>query len=156
MLFRSKALAAIGAALVLVAIAWNAGPGIIVTAVVALGAALLYAYNRFDWFRKGVQVVLKGLALYIRLSIRIYRTAFEVLAAGVKAVWHGISAAIDAIRPVLAFVGNAISAYVTTYIAVFNRLRDGIGTAIGFIKGLFTGIWDGLFSGAKEIGRAHV
>ena len=144
-----KALAAIGAALVLVAIAWNAGPGIIVTAVVALGAALLYAYNRFDWFRKGVQVVLKGLALYIRLSIRIYRTAFEVLAAGVKAVWHGISAAIDAIRPVLAFVGNAISAYVTTYIAVFNRLRDGIGTAIGFIKGLFTGIWDGLTAGLK-------
>ena len=144
-----KALGAIGAALVLVAIAWNAGPGIIVTAVVALGAALLYAYNRFDWFRKSVQVVLGVVAKSIKFHIEVYKRAFNVLRTVVVAVWNGIRAAIDAIRPVLAFVGNAISAYVTTYIAVFNRLRDGIGTAIGFIKGLFSGIWDGLTAGLR-------
>lgn len=144
-----KALAAIGAALVLVAIAWNAGPGIIVTAVVALGAALLYAYNRFDWFRTGVQAVLKAVAGYIKVSIAVYKRAFQVLRTVVVAVWNAIKVAIDSIRPVLAFIGEVISTYVSTFIGVFNRLKDGIGTAIGFIKGLFVGVWDGLFTGAK-------
>jgi hypothetical protein len=144
-----KALAAIGAALVLVAIAWNAGPGIIVTAVVALGAALLYAYNRFDWFRTGVQAVLKAVAVYIKVSIEVYKRAFQVLRTVVVAVWNAIKVAIDSVRPVLAFIGQVISTYVSTYIGVFNRLKDGIGTAIGFIKGLFNGIWDGLTAGLK-------
>lgn len=144
-----KVLAGIAAALVVLAIAWNAGPGLIVTAVVALGAALLYAYNRFDWFRKGVQFVMKAIATYVRVSVAFWMATFRVLRTVVTAVWHGISAAIDSIRPVLAFVGNVISTYISTYIGVFNRLKDGIAAAVRFIKGLFSGIWDGLSAGLK-------
>jgi hypothetical protein len=45
----------IGVALVAVAVAWNAGPGLIVTADRGCRGVSLYAYENVEWFRNGVQ-----------------------------------------------------------------------------------------------------
>lgn len=50
-----KVLAGVGVALVAVAVAWNAGPGLVITLIAALVAGFAYAYTKVDWFRAGVQ-----------------------------------------------------------------------------------------------------
>lgn len=79
-------LAGIGAALVALAVAWNAGPGIIITGLVVLAALFLWAYNRSEEFRLGVQVGFTVLARVVEIQVQIIKTALVTL----KAVWDAL------------------------------------------------------------------
>ena len=137
-----KALAAIGVALVAVAIAWNAGPGIIVTAVVALGAAILWAYNRFEWFRRGVQVVFRAIAIYTQGLVTFWTNAFNLIRsviAGVVAFITGpVASAFRGLKSVGAGLYDALSGPFTALKNVarstFNFIADAWNNTVGKIK----------------------
>jgi hypothetical protein len=123
-----KALGAIALALGVVALAWNAGPGIIVTAVVALGAAILWAYNRFVWFRRGVQVVFRAIAIYTQGLVTFWTNAFKV----VRSVISGV---VD-------FVTGPVP-------RAFQFLRGAVEGTVNAIRAVTSGIWNGLTTGFR-------
>ena len=137
-----KALGAIGAALIAVAIAWNAGPGIIITGVVALAAALLWAYNRFDWFRKTVQVIFKAIAAEVRLTVAIWTTSFHLVRSAIEAVvafvtgplasaFNGIKGFASGLADVLAAPFNALIGVAKS---AFNAIARFWNNSLGKIK----------------------
>lgn len=149
-----KVLGAIAVALGVVALAWNAGPGIIVTAVVALGAALLYAYNKVDWFRAGVQFIFKAIAVYVRTLIAVWREIFERLAPIVRVAFNAVSAYI---RVAVAFWSGAFRVVRSAIEAVASFITGPLASAFGRIKGFAEGVAGVLaapFNALKDVAKA--
>jgi hypothetical protein len=149
-----KALGAIAVALGVVALAWNAGPGIIVTAVVALGVALLYAYNKVDWFRAGVQFAFKAIAVYVRTLIAFWRGVFERLAPIVKAAFSLVSAYV---RISVALWTGAFRGVRAAIEAVVSFITGPLASAFSRIGGFASGVAAVLsapFNALKDVARA--
>jgi phage-related protein len=126
-----KVLGGIALALAGVALAWNLGPGIVITGVVALVAGLLYAYKRFDWFKKGVDVIFKAIATYIRTYVNVAKWAFtEVFAPAVQWLWKALQSAwtkakpiVDAIKTGVRLLATGVRGYFDTIVKpAFNML----------------------------------
>lgn len=129
-----KVLAGIAAGLVLLAVAWNAGPGIIITGVVALVAALLYAYNHFEGFRNGVQATMEVVKTVIQTSVDVIRNVLNGLAAFWDA-WGG------RITDLTSGIFEGIKAYISGAIEV---VRGIINVVMALIHGDWSQAWDGI------------
>jgi hypothetical protein len=119
------ALAAITAALLAVAVAWNLGPGVIITGVVLLGLALLYAYNKFDWFRGLVFLVCREIKRQINLVRDVWDAAFWV----VQLVIGAAGATFEWFRDVAVAVYNKV-------VDVWSTINDRLQPVYDFVKRL--------------------
>ena len=112
-------------------IALNANPiGLIVLAVAAviaiiaaLIAAVVYAYNNFDWFKTAVDAIWNAI-----------KTVFEV-------VWN-------AIKAVIGVVIDWIKTYVVTYFKVVKAVISGVWNAI---KAVTKVVWDAIQSAIEVV-----
>lgn len=70
--------------------------GLIVTAVIALGVAFVWAWNKFDWFRKGItsgiQIIVKGFGYLIGYMATFYKALSKVPGLGFL---KGVGEALD-------------------------------------------------------------
>lgn len=87
--------------------------GLIVVAIVALVAALVWAYNNVDWFRDGVNAVFNGLAAAARWLGGVF-----------SGIWDGVVAG-------FVWVVNNLKRLANWFITnVINKVIDGVNTLI--------------------------
>jgi hypothetical protein len=132
----------------------NANPiGLVVAAIAALVAGVIYAYTHFQWFRDIVNDVwgwIKKFAAWIADEfMKTWNNALNDL----KAIWSFIY------DKIFKFYIDQVKTYLTDFIGYFKNVGKGIGDVLSGIKDLFSGntegikkIWDGL----KEIAAAPV
>lgn len=153
---------AVAAAQWLLNAALNANPiGIIIIAIVALVAAVIYAWNNFEWFRDAVMVVWEGIKKAIEVVVdwfseyvwplirkvidfivAYYKTLWKI----VQIVWKGIETAIKAVVewfsntawPLIRKVIDFIKAYYETLWKIVTTVWDGIKAAIGAVVSWFS------------------
>lgn len=130
----------------------------VVVAIVALVAAVVVAYHRFEWFKNIVDFVWEGIQVAIGAVVKWFQeTAWPIIKKVVdfianyfkflfgiyKTVWDGIWAAAEFF--VTWFQNTAwpaIKAVVDSLVTVFNVLKDAIGTAWNWIAEKITAVWD--------------
>jgi hypothetical protein len=109
------ALLGIAAALGVVALAWNLGPGLIVTGVFLIANALLYLYNNVDGFRRSVQKSFDAIGMTWQALVFAWDVGFEL------------------VRDALQRLGGA-----------FSRLKDAGQTAFNGLKSFGGALYDAL------------
>lgn len=121
------------------------GPMLLIVAVIAVVvAALVYAYNRYAWFRKGVQAALAGVGAAARAVAPVIGSALRWIAGIAGQVAGFIRAHWGTIRAVTLAVFSAIAAYVRVYMAVIKGvvqvglaiIHGDWGRAWGLLKGM--------------------
>ena len=150
-----KVLIGIAAGLVAVAIAWNAGPGLIVTAIVALVAGFLWAYENVDWFRKGVQIAFLAIKIAIGLLVKAFQWIVDKIID--VSMWVG-----KKVADIVGFVTGIPDRIRATISTLWNGLKDGITAAKDWVRdrildvvnfainlprrigNAFSGMWDGI------------
>jgi len=134
--------------------ALNANPiGLIIAAIAALVAGVIYAYNNFDWFRNGVQAVWEGIQTAISFAwnnvikpiwdlIVFYITG--ILIPYYQFLWNVVRTVFDGIVSAIQWAWNAMS-------GVFESIKGGIaavaswfGDRVENIKSIFSGIADAI------------
>lgn len=155
----SKIMAVAQAALNLV---MDANPVVlIVIAIAALVAGLIYAYNHVSWFRAAVQVAFESVKQVAVMLWHALEAAWRGIVSGVTWLWHGIVSIWNSIASVTSSVWNAISAFFMKWwplllmifaapigimIAAWNHFHQAVfdiaRTVWNAIAGFFTGIWN--------------
>lgn len=133
--------------------------GIIIVAIAAFVALLIYAYNHSDTFRKIIDRAFKGAKIIIAALVSwVVGTAWPWLqkawagiAAGAMWLWHNV------IEPVANGIGAAIKAIAAVAMwlwhNVISPVANGIGVAIGVIMRIvrsFAALW--MWLGRQVIG----
>lgn len=108
-----KALGGIAAALIAVAIAWNLGPGAIVTAIALLVLGFLYLYNNVDMFRQGLQKSFNAIGLAWQVLVLAFGVGYNLIRDGISAL------------------GDVFSALKTAAIAAFNGIARAWNNTVG-------------------------
>lgn len=93
---------------------------LVVLAIAALAAGLVYAYQKSETFRAVVQV------------------AFTAVKAAASALKAAFSATMKAVGAVVRRVGGLISGYIGLYVGAFRRIVSAARAIIGGVKGAFT------------------
>jgi len=146
--------------------AWNlalmANPiGLVVAAVLAIGAALVYAYKRSETFRRIVDRAFAAVRRVVETVVAFIRRAWDALFAVMKtvvttyiriyvAIIRGI---IDAVRAILstvrdafgaawAWVGDRLRAVVDSMRATFGRFRDYVAGLVGRVRDSIVAAFD--------------
>jgi len=158
--------------------ALDANPiGLIVIAIAALVAGLIYAYNHSAAFRAIVQAVWAAIRVAIATVINWITgtvwpalvAAWNAIANGAVNLWHmivnawnairsGIAAAINAVRSVVLAVWNAIVAAVTAYVnayravitAAFNAARAVITAVVNAIRATVSAVWNAIVATVRN------
>jgi hypothetical protein len=154
--------------------ALDANPiGLIVIAIAALVAGLIYAYNHSAAFRAIVQATWAAIKVAIATVINWITgtvwpaivAAWHGIASGAVSLWHsivnafnairsGVAAAINAVRSVVLAIWNAIvagvRAYINAYRAVitagFNAARAVVSSVVNAIRSVVSAVWSGIVS----------
>jgi phage-related protein len=121
--------------------AWNAALyanpiTLIIIGIVALIAVIVYAYNRFGWFKKGVQAAWQGIQTAAEW-------AWKAVAAGALWLWNTV------LKPVFGFLSSAARIVATIYGVVFLVAFKVWWTGVKLYAGL---VWGAL----KMVGAAAV
>lgn len=132
--------------------------GIVITALIALGTALVVAYKKSATFRKIVQGAWKGIQAAASFAWkRVLRPTFDALGKAVRAVgsvyswlWTKI------IRPVMGWIGDRIStvwkSYIQPILSVFASVLTGdLGGAWKKLKNLASNALTGIVSAVKAV-----
>lgn len=111
--------------------AMRANPiGLIITAITLLVAGVIYAYNRFEWFRNGVQAVARAIA-----------AGWKALVAGVKAAWSSAMAAVRAgINGARAVVSSVVSGIRSAWSSLTSSLRSAWSSAMSSIRSVVSSV----------------
>lgn len=131
-------------------IAMNANPvGLIITAVAALIAIIVLCYNKFDWFREGVNAIAQGIANF-------FVSAFNFIGETAGNIWNGIlklfstggkifTGIVDGVVNVFRTIVNALIGGINKLIRVPFNVINGI---LNFIRNIeilgispFKGMW---------------
>lgn len=147
---------------------------LVVLAIIAIGAALVVAYNKFEWFRDVVDAVwqaivgaimaaVDGIVAFVQ-DIATQITTYwnengELIRAATENVWNFIKGIIETVMPiiekVISFAWQAIQVVV---MAVWENIKGVIQGALdiilGLVKvfaGLFTGDWQAMWDGVKQL-----
>ena len=131
-------------------IAMNANPvGLIITAVAALIAIIVLCYNKFDWFREGVNAIAQGIANF-------FIGAFNLIGETAGNIWNGIlslfsvggkifTGIVDGIVNVFRTIVNALIGGINKLIRIPFNTINGILNFIRNIEVLgvspFKGMW---------------
>lgn len=110
---------------------------VLIAAIVAIVAGLIYAYNHFKWFHDGVNAAVNGvkeagLALWHGLE-----AAWKGIVAGAEWVWHALEAAWDSVK-------GATTALAHDLAAILDDVTSGVGSAWGTVKTFTLGLWHDL------------
>jgi hypothetical protein len=124
---------AMAAAAFLLNIALRANPiGLVVTALIALGAALVTAYKRSETFRRIVGVAFEGAKRGAQAASRVFNAVFlpalNAIAAAAEKVW-------GALKKVGGIIG-AVSGAASDAAGFLNPFGDGLGKTAVDISGL--------------------
>lgn len=112
------------------AVAFLASPiYLIIAAIALLVAGVIYAYQRFAWFRSAVQAIWGGIKAYIGVQIAIIRAYIMMWVAVIKVIIAAARAMWSAMRTVWAGVSSAIRSAVTA-------IRTGLNGLISFVRGI--------------------
>lgn len=125
-----------GAVIAWTAVQWllnaalNANPiGLVVLAIAALVAGLIYAYQHSETFRNIVQAVWSAIKTAIKATVDWITGT----------VWPAIKAAWDAIS-------NGAQALWSRVVAVWNGIKNGIATALNAIRSVAMAVWNAVTS----------
>lgn len=104
--------------------AMRANPiGILITALIAVGAALVLAYKKSETFRNIVNGVFAAVGVGVRAMLNVVRVVF------------------NAMRKVIGTALGVIARIIRTYVAVYRRVFTVVWNAVKTVtKGAFTGI----------------
>ena len=109
--------------------AMNANPLVlIITAIIAIVAALIYAYNKFEWFRDGVNSVFSFIGDLVGRIIDIFNAIIDFF----KNNWQTI----------LLFILNPFAGIFKVLYDNFGGFRDFVNTIIESIKNFFLGLFN--------------
>ncbi len=112
------------------------GPiGIAIAAIVAIGAALVVAYNKVDWFRAGVDKAWSMIKQATATAFNAIKSTITTIIA--SAVKFG-SDQLDKFKAFWDANGAAIMSIVKGH---FNNVKTIITAVMGAIKAIFTTIW---------------
>lgn len=139
------ALLGIAGALGVVALAWNLGPGGIVTGLVLLGVAFLALYNNVSWFRNAVNGQFQLIGGAFQRLVWVWDTGFavaRVLIGAVidafRALWRSGQDAFDRLK---SFGGGLYDALAGPFDAIkeaaksaFNFIADAWNNTVGRLK----------------------
>ena len=108
--------------------------GIVITALVALGAVFVTLYNKCDWFRNGVNAVWSKV-----------KSIFVGFANFFKGAFHR-----DFTRT-FGLLGVPLNHFFSVVGTVWNGIKGVFNGVLTFLSGVFTGNWRKIFSGLKQI-----
>ena len=154
--------------------ALSANPiGLVVIAIAALVAGLIYAYNHSETFRAIVQATWAAIKVAISAVVNwitgtvwpAIQAAWNAIANGAKSLWNAIvstwnaiktaiSVAMNAIKAVISAVWSAIMAVVRAYInayktvimAGFNAAKAVVNAVMNAVKAAVSAIWRAIVS----------
>lgn len=143
---------------------------LIVLAIAALVAGLIYAYNHCTRFRMIVQAAFAGVKIAAVFLWHALQAAWNGIVTGVMWLWHHIESAWNAVVSVTTTVWNAISGFfkkwwplllvifaapVAVLMAIWNHFHAQITavatTVWNAISGFFKAIWSGISSAASTV-----
>jgi phage-related protein len=108
--------------------AMNANPiALVVIALVALIAGIVWAYNNIGWFRDGVNAAWKFIS-------SVTMTVLGAVGAFFVGLWHGIVAVAVAV----------VTGLVSFFIGAWNNIGSFTRAVFGAIGAFFTGLWNGI------------
>jgi phage-related protein len=127
----------------------------IVAVITAVVAALMYAYNNWEWFRNGVSAVVTWLQTYVPVAFEMVRAAVAVAFEWIANV--AVPAVVGAFNSFMGFLqGTLLPAVVTVWngiwasaeqlaailINIFTRISNFIADNWNWISGLARAVWD--------------
>lgn len=126
--------------------------GLVVTAVAALVAGLVYAYNHSETFRRAVQAVWQFLKAAFITALRAVQSALSTVgdwlgrvastvSGAFRSAWSSVVGVFDTVRNAIASVIGTIQSVISWISNAIAKVREffssGIGKIGGFIGGLF-------------------
>ena len=119
---------------------------LVIAAIAAAVAALIYAYNHSEKFREfvnklweGIKTAFEGIKTAIQAAMNFVVEVFQAVSQKASEIWEGIktfiSGTMDAIKTTMETIWNAISGVVT---AVWETIKGVVQVAILFIKEILT------------------
>ncbi|MGN7409842.1 phage tail tape measure protein [Sporosarcina sp. SAFN-010] len=126
------------------------GPiGIAIAAIVAIGAALVVAYNKVDWFRAGVD---KAWSMIKQATATAFNAIRSTITSIMGAVLTFAKSQLDILKNFWNANGKAIVASVKTH---FSNIQATIKMVMGIIQGIFQVAWP-LISGIVKVAWALI
>lgn len=117
------------------------GPiGLIIIAIAAVVAVVVYCWQRFEGFRNVVLTVFAAIMAMVAAWWQVVQVAFSAVVAYVKlviAVWQTL---FSAARTVFTFVGRIIATQIAIGMAALRAVGGVITSVIGFFVRLQTGV----------------
>lgn len=110
--------------------------GLVIVAIAALVAGIIYAYRHSETFRKIVQAAWQGIKIaaeavvkwFVNVAWPFLQAVWNGIVAGVKFLWQGIVAYLNLIRAIWSavwtWVSNFIEVRVAVIMAVIQRVRE--------------------------------
>lgn len=103
--------------------AMTANPiGLILVGLVALGAALVIAYQKSETFRA------------------IVKAAFSAVGAAAKSLWSGVQAAFNGLKAAVRVAGQAVRTYLLPITTAFKLVISGAKAVLPGVKGAFNSV----------------
>lgn len=124
--------------------AWNASPiGVVILAIAALVAGVIYAYTHWKWFRRAVDATWKALQSAWHWLVKAWNAAYAwVKGTGVlQKAWGGIKDAIGWVRDVVADLWQKFK----DVLDIAGKVGDKVGGAISKVTGAVSKV--GSFAG---------
>jgi TP901 family phage tail tape measure protein len=125
--------------------ALDANPiGLVIIAIVALVAAIIYAWNHCAWFREAVEATFHAIAaVAMWLWHNIFEPAFQGIASAAVWLWHAISSAFD-------WIVHAGEGAANWLMALPGKIGSWFADAGSWLlnagKHLIEGLWNGISS----------
>ena len=111
---------------------------LVITAIAALVAGLVYAYNHCEKFR---EIVDKAFAVIKTVVVTVIKTIKTVITTVFKAIKNHFSTTWNAAKTIVVTVWNAIKTAVTTAI---NAVRSTVTSVWNAIKSVTTSVWNAI------------
>ncbi|AEW92930.1 MULTISPECIES: phage tail tape measure protein [Streptomycetaceae] len=146
---------------------------LVVVAIAALVAGLIYAYNHFSWFRNIVDTVFHAVGQAALAVWHTMVTAWNGVIGAVEAVWHAIETAWNAVARVTSTVWNAIVGFfkkwwplllvifappIAALLAIWNHFHTEIMAVVhavwNAVSSFLKVLWDGIKAVASVVWAA--
>ena len=111
---------------------------LVVTAIAALAAGLIYAYRHSETFRN---IVNTAFATIKTVVLTVITTLSTVIPAVFNAIKTAITTAMNTIKSVITTVWNAVKSAVTS---VVNAIRSTVTSVFNGIKSVATSVWNAI------------
>lgn len=136
---------------------------LIIAAIAAAVAALIYAYNHSEKFRnfvnklwEGIKTAFEGIKTAIQTAMNFIVELFQAVSQTISEIWEGIKSivtgAINAIKTTVETVWNAIVTFFTTilegiktaFTTAWNAIKTTVTTVVNAISTTIQTVWNGI------------